>query len=52
MGSLYDIAVMILGELPSQYCFIYYIFTFAMGLGILFCAFSPFLLAYKIIGRD
>ena len=34
-GSLYDIAVTILGELPSEFSFLYYIFVFLESLLIL-----------------
>ena len=52
MGSLVDIAKYILGELPAQFEFMYYLFSFGLGIGFLFCLFSPFLMAYKLLGCD
>ena len=52
MGSLLDIARYLLGEFPSQFEFLYYLFAFGMGIGFIFCLFAPFILAYKLLGRD
>ena len=52
MTSLYGIAVYILGDLPTYFHFMYAIFTFLLGLGLLFCLFAPFILVYKLIGCD
>lgn len=52
MGSLVDIAKYILGVLPSQFEFMYYLFAFGLGIGFIFCLFAPFIMAYKLLGRD
>ena len=52
MGNLLDIARYLLGEFPSQIEFLYDLFAFGMGIGFIFCVCAPFILAYKLIGRD
>lgn len=50
--TLVDVAKYILGDFPSQFQFLYYLFAFALGIAFIFVVFSPFILAYKMIGRD
>lgn len=52
MSNLVDIAKYILGDLPVQFEFMYYLFSFGLGMGFLFCLFSPFIMAYQLLGRD
>lgn len=52
MGDLYNIAVTILGDLPSEFHFIYYMFVVVMALVLVYCVFSPFIIAYKLIKGD
>ena len=50
IDNLLDVAKYILGEFPGQYQFLYYLFAFALGIAFLFVVFSPFIIAYKMIG--
>lgn len=51
ISSLLDISKYLLGELPGQYEMFYYILTFGLAVGLLFCLFAPFLLAYELLKR-
>jgi hypothetical protein len=51
VSHLYDIAVFLLGDLPQQFSFVYYLFVAIMGLLLLWCLYSPFLIVYKLWGR-
>lgn len=47
--NLYQLAQYIIGDLPSEYQFIYIIFTMIEALILMWCLFSPFILAYSLV---
>lgn len=47
--QLYDMARYIIGDLPSEYNFIYIIFTCLEALVLLWCLLSPFIIAYNFV---
>ena len=47
--GFYDIVVKIIGVLPEQFTFIYYIFVVLLGLVVIWCITMPFTIAYELI---
>lgn len=50
LNSLYDIAVYIVGTLPPQFSFIYGLVTLVISIVFILLIFTPFIIAYKLIG--
>lgn len=50
LNSLYDISVYIVGALPPQYNFIYALVTLVISIIFILLIFTPFIIAYKLIG--
>ena len=49
--NLYQMAQYILGDLPSEYQFLYVVLTFIEALALLWCLFAPFIFAYNFFKR-